>query len=117
MKKEYSKKETETSVVITDGEFNYEPGRTYPGSARVDSEGNFAFHPYRKCGEETHNLQHITGDHIGDNARWDIHRSARTLKVVLTIRDYNSDPEPLRKVTTVFRNLFFKASDALGDVL
>lgn len=119
MKKEIIKKEEKslTSVVFSDSNFQYEPNRSYRGSARVDEDGNFAFHPYREATDDCRGLQWVSGGNIGRNYHWALHRSAHTMKITLTIRDFDQLNNCTRKVTEVMRNLFVKAMYELTSLL
>lgn len=111
------KTETSTTVICDDG-FTYEPNRSYKGSARVDDEGNFNFRPYRQGGDESSkNMRLITSGIIANNNNfeWQLYRGKRTLKIVLSVREYKKVSDLPHRLPEIFRNLFFKASDRINE--
>ena len=103
-------------TVFTDGEgFIYEPNRSYRGSARVDEEGNFRFHPYRSAEENPQCMQHRAGGQLAKNKnlQWDIYRNDQTLKVTLTVRSFRSYT-PATLCSMLF-NLYYRAASAVYD--
>ena len=108
-----------TTIVdcVDDSVFQYEPNRTYRGSARVDDNGNFVFRPYRENVQDSHNMQWLSGGNIGRNYHWALHRGPHSLKVTLTIKDFDQFLKCPKKATEILRNLFVKALYELSSLL
>ena len=114
-----TKNNLDSNVVFTDNEnnFQYEPNRSYRGSARVDDEGNFAFRPYRECTEQNPRMQWLSGGSIGRNYHWALHRSPHTVRITLTIKEFDQLISRPKKVTEILRNLFVKALYEISNLL
>lgn len=124
MKREIKKRETETTVITDDNVSGpvpvrtsvlsgLVPGFTYPGSARMDLDGNFEFRPYRRGGSEGHNMQLVkTGTLAGlGGCRWDILRGAHTLKISLTVRDF--ERLGMGELGVIMSELYARASQGM----
>ena len=98
-----------------EGAFIYEIGRAYRGSARLDDKGMFTFRPFQPADHATSPVQRVGSGNLGSRYTWDVLRSNRTLKVVLTVREYPRDV----KVISAFGNTHvdtFNLGESLEDL-
>lgn len=135
MKKEYMKCETQTTVITDDSCRSANPsaanpsglcslsvmipGFDYPGSARIDEQGNFEFRPRRRSKSKNNNMRVLRSGQLEGTTglRWDVLGGPHSMKISLTIRDAERLLARPQLITEAMHSLFVQAMCELTRIL